>query len=131
MGEIDMVWGNKQGGLYHIIDKHIINYSDFSSIDEAMSVIEDTIKSGKISYDKDRTLFIKGAYRVVTDKTPDGNWIVSAYDHRRSIKNKKRSEEDATLFRQGIFNKENGTPVSPNSASADKDTTSISENLVK
>lgn len=59
MGEIDMVWGNKQGGLYHIIDKHIINYSDFSSIDEAMSVIEDTIKSGKISYDKDRTLFIR------------------------------------------------------------------------
>lgn len=47
------------------------------------------------------------------------------------MKNKKRSEEDATLFRQGIFNKENGTPVSPNSASADKDTTSISENLVK
>ncbi len=45
-----------------------------------------------------------------------------------SMKNKKRSEEDATLFRQGIFNEENGTPVSPNSASTDKGTISISEN---
>ncbi|MDD2962286.1 MAG: hypothetical protein PHR45_09460, partial [Muribaculaceae bacterium] len=125
LGEIDLFWGNDKGGLAHIIAKHVIEHSNFSSVDEAVSVIDDVISTGEIIQQPNgRIAFVKEGKRVVTDKTLEGNWVVTAFDETRKQKEKKRSEEDATRLHQGIFGKENGELVSPNSTSTNKDTQS-------
>lgn len=121
IGNIDLFWGDTKGGLAHIIDKHVIKHSDFSSVEEAVSAIDDIISTGEIHEQPNgRIAFIKGGKRVVTDRTLEGNWVVTAYDETRTQKEKKRSEEDATRLHQDIFGKENGELVSPNSASESK-----------
>ncbi len=121
LGDIDLFWGNEKGGLAHIIDKHIIKHSDFASVEDAVSVIDDVISTGEIiEQPNGRIAFLKDGYRVVTERTFEGNWVVTAFDETVKQKDKKRSEEDATRLHQDIFGKENGELVSPNSASEGK-----------
>ena len=89
VGDIDLVWGDKGGGLDHIIYKHVGEGKSFSNLNEAIQVIDDIIKTGKKDYeDGDKIVFKKGN-RLVTirknfrnkgKKIADKNWILTAYD---------------------------------------------------
>ena len=123
LGDIDLFWGNDKGGLAHIIDKHVIKHSDFASVEDAVSVIDNVISTGEITTQPNgRIAFVKDGKRVVIERTLEGNWVVTAFDETLKPKEKKRSEEDATRLHQDIFGKENGELVSPNSASDSKGT---------
>ena len=71
LGDIDLVWGSdeKEQGLDHIIQKHINKLHDFSSIDEAATIIESVIKNGDIIKTKwDKVTIAKDGFKVVVRK---------------------------------------------------------------
>ena len=89
VGNIDVVWGDKGGGLSHIIDKHVGEEKSFSSVDEAAKVIDDIIKTGDKAFENgDKIVFKKGSKLVTIRKNvrengkkiADKNWILTAYD---------------------------------------------------
>ena len=89
VGNIDVVWGDKGGGLSHIIDKHVGEGKSFSSVDEAAKVIDSIIKTGdKVFENGDKIVFKKGSKLVTIRKNvrdkgkkiADKNWILTAYD---------------------------------------------------
>ncbi len=89
VGDIDVVWGDKEGGLDHIISKHVGEGKSFSDIDEAAHVIADIIKTGKNGFeDGDKIVFRKGSKLVTIRKNvrdkgkkiADKNWVLTAYD---------------------------------------------------
>jgi len=93
VGDIDLVWGDKNGGLAHIIDKHITTHDDFKDIDEASQVIEDVINNGEITKDgKLRIEITDGKYKVSIRKDYNGeskNWVVTALDASRGEQEKR------------------------------------------
>jgi|GEM_PF-2220325 len=108
IGDIDLVWGNEKAGLSHIIDKHIEKHNDFSSVEEAGSVIEDVVTNGEIteSQQPNKVVIEKDGYRVVVakevfnakgEKLGDKNWVVTAFDNTRMPKEKRNSTTTTTL----------------------------------
>ena len=89
VGDIDAVWGDKGGGLDHIIRKHIGDGKSFHSIVEAANVIDDIIKTGSKAFENgDKIVFKKGSKLVTIRKNvrengkkiADKNWVLTAYD---------------------------------------------------
>ena len=89
VGNIDVVWGDKGGGLCHIIDKHVGEGKSFLSVDEAAKVIDSIIKTGDKDFENgDKIVFKKGSKLVTIRKNvrdkgkkiADKNWILTAYD---------------------------------------------------
>ena len=117
IGDIDMIWGNGKAGLEHIIKKHIEEADDFSSIDDAMEVIDRTIRKGTESRQGTNISFDYGGYRVSVAQSDEGNWVLTAFDATRSRDEKRRSKGYATIGDQGISDMGNGTLVSPQLAS--------------
>lgn len=118
VGDIGLIWGDDRGGLQHIIEKHVIEHSDYNSVEELTSAIEDVVSNGDFIIQKGGNLrFEKGGHRVIVAKNQEGDFVVTAYDNSRSLSEKKRTEADATLFRQRVLEEMNGTPVSPSSGS--------------
>ena len=123
LGDIDMVWGNDKAGLQHIIRKHIEEADDFSSIDEAMQVIDDTITNGDETRQGSNISFDYKGYRVSVAQSEEGNWVITAFDTTRSREEKRKGKGNATIGDQSESDMENGTLVSPQLApSAGKDT---------
>ena len=49
VGDIDLVWGDDDKGLQHIINGHIlVKDPDFKNINEAIFLIDDIVKNGKV-----------------------------------------------------------------------------------
>lgn len=118
VGDIGLIWGDDRGGLQHIIEKHVIEHSDYNSVGELTSAIEDVVSNGDFIIQKGGNLrFEKGGHRVIVAKNQEGDFVVTAYDNSRSLSEKKRTEADATLFRQRVLEEMNGTPVSSSSGS--------------
>ena len=113
LGDIDLAWGDNRFGLKHIIERHVIEQSDFNSVDEAVAHINDVINNGNIVEHGDDVLILKDGYKVVLSKAEDGHFIITAYDTARAKNEKRRSDADATLFRQSIFGGGMEHPVSP------------------
>ena len=94
IGDISIGWGDAPNdyngrGLAHIIRKHIDKLGDFRDVEEMANVIEDVVEKGVVRKDSENTYAIeKGDYRVVIAKDSDGNWILSAFDYKRSAKDK-------------------------------------------
>lgn len=89
VGNIDVVWGDKGGGLSHIIDKYVGEGKSFLSVDEAAKVIDSIIKTGDKDFENgDKIAFKKGSKLVTIRKNvrdkgkkiADKNWILTAYD---------------------------------------------------
>lgn len=118
VGDIGLIWGDDRGGLQHIIEKRVIEHSDYNSVEELTSAIEDVVSNGDFIIQKGGNLrFEKGGHRVIVAKNQEGDFVVTAYDNSRSLSEKRRTEADATLFRQRVLEEMNGTPVSPSSGS--------------
>ena len=89
VGDIDLVWGDENGGLAHILHKHVGEGKSFANVDEAMSHIQNIIETGKNDFeDGDKIVFRKGSelvtvrknFREGGKKIADKNWILTAYD---------------------------------------------------
>ena len=62
VGDIDLVWGDENGGLAHILNKHVGEGKSFANVDEAMSHIQNIVETGKNDFeDGDKIVFRKGS----------------------------------------------------------------------
>ena len=89
VGDIDLVWGDENGGLAHILHKHVGEGKSFANVDEAMSHIQNIIETGKNDFeDGDKIVFRNGSelvtvrknFREGGKKIADKNWVLTAYD---------------------------------------------------
>ena len=89
VGDIDLVWGDENGGLAHILNKHVGESKSFANVDEAMSHIQNIVETGKNDFeDGDKIVFRKGSelvtvrknFREGGKKIADKNWVLTAYD---------------------------------------------------
>ncbi len=124
LGKIDLLWGNEKEGLKHLILRHIVQQSDFGSLEELANSLVDIIQNGEMVEHEGDILFLKDGYKAVVIKSADGNFVLTAYDQTRPKSEKKRSEADATRLYQSIFGTEDGNLVPQSSASGDKVNTS-------
>lgn len=131
LGDIDLIWGSneRKEGLEHIIEKHINDLQDFSSVEEAMNVIDDVIKNGMVSRENpDKVNLDYNGYRVSIKKQirdDDGNvigkknWVVTAFDKKRSVKEKERASSGGTLTTPPTNQSAGGVTLPPNEARSD------------
>ncbi len=69
VGDIDLVWGDENGGLAHILNKHVEESKSFANVDEAMSHIQNIVETGKNDFeDGDKIVFRKGSELVTVRK---------------------------------------------------------------
>ena len=69
VGDIDLVWGDENGGLAHILNKHVGEGKSFANVDEAMSHIQNIVETGKNDFeDGDKIVFKKGSELVTVRK---------------------------------------------------------------
>ena len=87
IGDIDLAWGDENGGLMHVIkrrDEMLSSGKGTISGLEIVKKIPDIIENGKISSDTfGRISIIQGRYKVGINPTFDGekiNWIVTAME---------------------------------------------------
>ena len=89
IGDVDVVWGDNNGGLNHIINKHVGDGKSFSNIDDAASVIDNIIKKGTKDFENGDKIVLKlGCKHVIIRKNirdngkkiADKNWVLTAYD---------------------------------------------------
>lgn len=115
LGEIDLIWGNEERGLSHIIKRHIIEQNDFDTVDELAVKIELSLKLGKVGqlYEKGNKVDIRRnevklvlVKEVVFDKEDNfknKHWILTSYDQSKSQKDKirKATSEDIAFENVG------------------------------
>ena len=132
-GNVGLIYGDSDKGLFHIILKHIIELDDFNSVSEALNKIDDLLKNGTeiAPNKKDKKIIASGenvnkriekdGYRLILGKNPSGDFVVTAFDFTRNETIKRRTEENATLFDRDAFIKD-GTLV-PLTSDTKKDNT--------
>lgn len=120
VGDIDLVWGNENGGLSHIITKHVGEGKNFETPEKAIEKIEEVLKDGEVIQNGQmRYVVSKDGYRVAIRKDFDGekkNWVVTAIDYNRT-KEEKGIVTNPTSASHGV----NGSELAaPNNSFADK-----------
>lgn len=90
LGSIDLAWGNDKGGFCHIVQKHLIESDDFSSVREIVGIIQNTFRDGKRSEQGSNVSFDYEQYRVSVARSEEGNWVLTAFDKSRTRKEKER-----------------------------------------
>lgn len=140
IGSIDLVWGNDNGGLKHIIKRHIEEQNDFSDISEIQSAINDAISNGDIVREnEDKIVLQTDRYKVSINKQyrdENGNvierknWIVTAFDKTKKKGEKKNTPSRETLTTPSSnLNKADGVTLPSNGGiSTDKGSIFSSEN---
>lgn len=92
IGDIDLIWGDSNCGVRHILEKHI-NGRDFPTVSDMISKVSDIIQTGHISLNnKDKAIFRKNGfivivrrnYRINGKKLESKNWILTAYSKESS-----------------------------------------------
>ena len=133
IGDIDLAWGdaptNYSGkGLAHIIRKHVETLHDFNSIEEAFKTIANVIANGTATDGKVPNTYNieKGDYRVVIAKSSVGQWVLTAFDFKTSLRDKKKGTP-AALTPGETANAVGAGAVAPN-LSTPKDTQSSRKN---
>ena len=117
VGDIDLVWGDENMGLAHILGKHVGEGKDFETPDDAVSMIENVIDNGNIMQDTpNRYVITLDGFRVGIRKEFDGdkkNWIVTAIDYNRS-KEEKGIVTNPTSASHGVEGSELAAPNDSN-----------------
>ncbi len=110
-GDIGISYGDTEHGLYHIINKHILELDDFDSLTEVINTINDVLRNGtkKQIQGQDKFVVTKGKFLVSIAEEKTGDFVITGYDNSRSEKIKKRAS-NATLLDQSAFKKD-GTLV--------------------
>ena len=144
VGDIDLVWGDRKTnqGLDHIIDKHIEQHHDFTSVEDAMNKIDDIINNGTINEKKskwDKVVIEKDGMAVVIRKNvrdnkgvvldENKNWIVTSFDGNYKQGEKKNASSDTTLATPSI--NEGGRAVTSDEAEIVTNPTSTSHGITE
>jgi len=88
-GDIDLVWGNDNGGFKHILLKHIGYKKSFVNVEDAACQIQEIIESGRKVFENiDKAVFqignkivtVRKNYRENGKKIADKHWVLTAYD---------------------------------------------------
>lgn len=88
-GDVDLVWGNENGGLKHILLKHLGNEKSFVDMEDAACQIKEIIETGKTAFENtDKAVFqienkivtVRKNFREKGKKIADKNWVLTAYD---------------------------------------------------
>ncbi len=66
IGDIDLIWGDKNGGLEHILDKHVGEGKSFANIDEAAKSISDIINNGSVEFENGDKVVLSKDGQLVT-----------------------------------------------------------------
>ena len=100
VGDIDLVWGDYNGGLGHIIRRHIVEQNDFDNVDEIRDIVSSVIANGNIVRENvDKVNIEYDGYRVSIRKVNrDGrgnivehkNWVVTAFQSEKPKWKKRR-----------------------------------------
>jgi hypothetical protein len=104
LGDIDVVWGDLSKGLSHAIDKHVINHSDFNSVEELAIVLEEVVFGGTLTFTRNgkkariRRVIGGNEYIVIVRLTLEDasgsvfskNWVTTCYNNSYKLKQKKR-----------------------------------------
>ena len=100
VGDIDLVWGDYNGGLQHIIRRHIVEQNDFNNVDEIRDVLDDVIAHGSIVRENlDKVNIEYDGYRVSIRKVnrdakgnivEHKNWVVTAFQSEKPRWKKRR-----------------------------------------
>jgi N12 class adenine-specific DNA methylase len=100
VGDIDLVWGDYNGGLGHIIRRHIVEQNDFDNVDEIRDIVSSVIANGNIVRENvDKVNIEHDGYRVSIRKVNrDGrgnivehkNWVVTAFQSEKPKWKKRR-----------------------------------------
>lgn len=100
VGDIDLVWGDYNGGLGHIIRRHIVEQNDFDNVDEIRDIVSSVIANGNIVRENvDKVNIEYEGYRVSIRKVNrDGrgnivehkNWVVTAFQSEKPKWKKRR-----------------------------------------
>lgn len=94
LGDIDVVWGNKEIGLNKIIEKHSADFESFGGVEKGLDEI---ITNGKninqngvdtIWYKKGDDYYAIGLSKGYKNKG-DNNWIITAYEKKNLSDNQK------------------------------------------
>lgn len=137
VGKIDIVYGNDNKGLKHIVKRHIEEQNDFISQEDMAEKISDVLKNGSLSQTKKgRLLLEKDGYIAILNKEivydEDDNlknkyWILTSYDNSKTIKDKLKKSFDYTLPGNSKTDKDQSLTVfsSESSLLLPKDTTNI------
>lgn len=137
IGKIDIVYGNDNKGLKHIVKRYIEEQNDFLSQDDMAEKISDILKNGVLSKTKKgRLLLEKDGYiailnkEIIYDENDDIKnkyWILTSYDNSKAIKDKLKKSFDYTLPGNSETDKGQSLTVfsSESSLLVPKDTTNL------
>ncbi|HEO8741889.1 TPA: DUF3519 domain-containing protein, partial [Campylobacter upsaliensis] len=110
LGEIDLVWGNKDFGLEHIINKH---GGEFENLAKELS---EAVENGKIVKDDKGRLRLEYENKIVGIKDnwkgeKTAHWVVTAY---------VKKEKEASLYTSTSFTKGETLPLNSKESIAQK-----------
>ncbi|EOD4832303.1 hypothetical protein ACJU1S_001501, partial [Campylobacter upsaliensis] len=108
LGEIDLVWGDKNYGLEHILNKH---GGEFESLARELS---EAVENGKIVKDDKGRLRLEYENKIVGIKDnwkgeKTAHWVVTAY---------VKKEKEASLYTSASFTKGEALPLNSNESIA-------------
>ena len=92
IGDIDLVWGDENCGVRHILVKHI-NEKDFPTVNQMIEEVTSIILDGNLSFDNpDKAILqkdgyivaIRKNYRIDGKKLETQNWVLTAYSKKSS-----------------------------------------------
>ncbi|EPN7177938.1 Eco57I restriction-modification methylase domain-containing protein [Campylobacter upsaliensis] len=110
LGEIDLVWGDKNYGLEHILNKH---GGEFKNLARELS---EAVENGKIVKDDKGRLRLEYENKIVGIKDnwkgeKTAHWVVTAY---------VKKEKEASLYTSASFTKGEALPLNSNESIAQK-----------
>ncbi|EAL5396542.1 hypothetical protein DQX97_00740 [Campylobacter upsaliensis] len=110
LGEIDLVWGDKNYGLEHILNKH---GGEFESLARELS---EAVENGKIVKDDKGRLRLEYENKIVGIKDnwkgeKTAHWVVTAY---------VKKEKEASLYTSASFTKGEALPLNSKESIAQK-----------
>ncbi|EOG2576172.1 PBECR2 nuclease fold domain-containing protein [Campylobacter upsaliensis] len=110
LGEIDLVWGDKNYGLEHILNKH---GGEFKNLAKELS---EAVENGKIVKDDKGRLRLEYENKIVGIKDnwkgeKTAHWVVTAY---------VKKEKEASLYTSASFTKGEALPLNSNESIAQK-----------
>ncbi len=103
LGDIDLTWGHYGAGLQKMIEKHIVRYSDYETVEELMAMLENLISNYEPEINENgRYEFSDGKYIAVITPGEDGNFVLTSYDRVRKSHEKERTQEEQEVKRKEL-----------------------------
>ena len=130
IGGIGLVYGSAKEGLIHLINRHIIEQTDFESIDDMINKISSVIANGIVKRDKKGLTIRDEQYLILIGERENGDFIVTSYDYITPIEKKKKEVASSSSLVTQEDIEERVNHVFLNATSKSKDTTSIPENQI-